>query len=135
MILSLLLMACGIVPGTQCTEMFMESGLTIELDGSLPDGAYIFEVVEQGEAPILCGFEISDVPTAEVCEGARVEFDDDGSPRLRVTPDLPEDIEVLLWQDDDELASETFSAIEYDEQEYNGPGCDVAYNALITLAL
>jgi hypothetical protein len=135
MILSLLLTGCGIVPGTSCTLMYMESGLSVELDGDLPDGIYIVEVIEDGEPPLQCQFEISEVPTAELCEGARVEFDADGTPTLRITPDLPEDIEVVLWQDDDELASETFSGIEYGETEYNGRGCDVAYNAQVTLAL
>ncbi|MCP4807285.1 MAG: hypothetical protein GY913_30610 [Proteobacteria bacterium] len=138
MILFTLLTACDEVV-KMCTEMYMESGLSIELEGEFAPGAYRFEA-DDGETQVSCELElpITDGEEWVYCDddwGSRVELADADTPStLRLSEFMPEAVDVTIFLDDVELASESLSGIEYSETEYNGEGCDYAYNATVTMA-
>lgn len=128
--------ACiSIGPGQMCTEMYMESGLTVHLDSALEDGSYRFDAQDADGDIATCSFELPATDEYIWCDdGTRVVLDGDQVGWVLVEL-VPEAVDIQLLLDDAELASGSFDAIEYVETEYNGEGCDYAYNGEITLEL
>ncbi|MCP4807286.1 MAG: hypothetical protein GY913_30615 [Proteobacteria bacterium] len=103
--LLVLTLGCNIIPPLQCEAMFVQSAATVEFDGELPDGEYVFEAIEGGETVSECIVELSPESDGAICDGSRVGFDIDSEMLFVITPDLPDDLEVVIWQDDVEVAS------------------------------
>jgi hypothetical protein len=52
----------------------------------------------------------------------------------RLSEHIPDSVEIRVTLEGAEIASEFFE-VEYEETEYNGRGCDYAYNGEVTLVL
>lgn len=136
-----LLAACNVVgPGHMCTEMYMESGLTVTLSGDFQPGAYVFEA-DDGEDVITCELELPDASGEDwiTCDddwGSRIELADADTPSMwRLSEVIVDSIDLRITHDGVEILAETLDELEYEETEYNGEGCDYAYNAEVELAL